>query len=64
MSIVLKEHYDKDGRYLGKEVVHIEKLTPEFLDKIKGDKEDKMGWKRHRKAMKDHGHDIGDADEQ
>ena len=56
--IVLEECFNEKGKYLGKIVVHEADLTPEFLDKIKKDKDDKMGWKKYRKIMKDKGYDI------
>jgi len=45
--------------YLGMIVANIEDLTPEFLAKLKADKDDKHGWKKYRKLMKDKGYDIG-----
>ncbi|MBA7715200.1 hypothetical protein ES703_124241 [subsurface metagenome] len=57
-EIVLEEKFDKKGKYLGKIIVDVDSLTPEFLGKIKKDKSDKMGWKKYRKIMKDKGYDI------
>lgn len=56
--IVLKRCFDKNGKYKGKVVVLKETLTPEFLAMIKADKEDKHGWKQHKKVMKEKGYDI------
>jgi len=42
----------------GKTVVLVETLTPEFLDKIKKDKDDKMGWKKYHKILKEKGYKI------
>ena len=55
--IVLKKHF-KDDRYLGMEVVFLKDLTPEYLATVKADTDDKLGWKRHRKVMKEAGFDI------
>lgn len=57
-QIVLEKHYGVHGRYMGMTVVYEEQLTPEFLDTLKKDKADKMGWKQYRKIMKDKGYDI------
>lgn len=56
--IVLEECFDEKGKYLGKIVIPISDLTPEFLALIRADKDDKMGWKKYRKIVKEHGHDI------
>jgi len=42
----------------GKQGIYESDLTTEFLDKIKADKDDKMGWKKYRKVMKEKGYDI------
>lgn len=55
--IVLKKHYAGD-KYLGMEVVFLKDLTPGYLATVKADKNDKLGWKRHRKVMKEAGYDI------
>lgn len=57
-EIVLEKCYDEKGVYLGKIVINEEELTPDFLKQIKEDKEDKMGWKRYYKVLKDNGIDI------
>ncbi len=63
-DIVLEECFNEKGKLLGKIVIPISYLTPEFLAERKADKDDKHGWKKYRKIMKEHGHDIGDEDEQ
>jgi len=57
-EIVLEECFDEKGDYLGKIVVNEEQLTPEFLKKIKEDTDDKLGWKKYHKVLKDKGIDI------
>lgn len=44
--------------YLGKVVCQTEDLTPEFIAELKADKDDKLGWKKYRKIMKDKGYPI------
>jgi len=56
--IVLEECFNEEGQYMGRIVVYETDLTPVFLDKIKADKDDKMGWKKYRKIMKKAGYDI------
>ena len=56
--ITLKECFDEKGVYLGKHVVDTAQLTPEYLVKIRADKNDELGWKQHRKVMKEKGYDI------
>ena len=52
-KIILEEHLN--GGFIS---VDIKDLTPEFIESIKKDKEDKMGWKKYRKLMKEKGYDI------
>ena len=52
-TIILKEY--EDGGFIS---VDIDKLSPEFLDKIKADKCDKIGWKKYHKTLKEHGFDV------
>ena len=58
MSIILEEKFNEKGKYLGKIVVPIRDLTPEFIAGLKADKDDKQGWKKYRKIMKEQGYDI------
>ncbi|GAH23235.1 unnamed protein product [marine sediment metagenome] len=51
MIILLEECYTEEGKYTGKVVISEEKLTPEFLKKIKEDKENKMGWKKYHGVL-------------
>jgi len=60
-EIILEEVY-KDGKYMGKIVTYEADLTPEFLDKVKKDKNDEMGWKKYHKVLKDKGFDIGEVE--
>ena len=48
--------------YLGYIGIPTELLTPELLAALKADKEDKHGWKKYRKVMKDAGYDIGEVE--
>lgn len=57
-EILLKKCFDEKGKYLGKITIHEADLTPEFLDKIRKDKSDKMGWKKYHKILKEKGYDI------
>ena len=57
-EIVLEECFDEKGKFLGKHVISIADLTPEFLAELKADKEDKKGWKKYRKVMKKAGYPI------
>ena len=59
-EIILEKKYDARGKYLGKIVVHTEDLdlNPEFLAKLKADKDDKHGWHKYRQVMKDAGYKI------
>lgn len=54
--IELEKCYDKEGNYMGKLSVSIKTLTPEFLKKIEDDKDDKMGWKKYKKILKEKGY--------
>lgn len=44
--------------YMGKKVVDVKSLTPERIAELKADKDDKEGWKKYRKTMKDAGYSI------
>ena len=57
-EIILEECFDEKGVYLGKIVINQEELTPAFLKCIKEDVEDKQGWKKYHKVLKDNGIDI------
>jgi len=56
--VILAKHYDKNGKYLGMEAVYKETLTPEFIEALKNDKDNSMGWKKHKKVMKEKGYKI------
>ncbi len=57
-TILLEEIFDENGKYLGKVIVGVDDLTPEFIAELKADKDDKKGWKKYRKLMKEKGYDI------
>lgn len=50
-EIVLEECFDEKGRYMGKIIIHEADLTPEFINKIKADKDDKMGFKKYHGVL-------------
>jgi len=54
-KVILKENCDGHGGYIS---IDKDKLTPEFLAKLKADKIDEMGWNKYRKLMKEKGYDI------
>ena len=60
-EIVLEECYNENGEYLGKIVINEEELTPELLKRVREDTDDKLGWKKYRKVMKDNGIDVETA---
>jgi hypothetical protein len=60
-EIVLEECYDEKGVYLGKIVINSEELIPELLKRVREDTDDKLGWKKYRKVMKDNGIDVETA---
>lgn len=62
-EILLEKCFDEKGKYMGKIIIHEADLTPEFLGKVKKDKDDKMGWKKYRKVMKKAGYNIEDEDQ-
>ena len=57
-EILLEKCYNEKGKYMGKIVIQNTRLTPEFLDKIKKDKDDKMGWKQYHEKLKKEGFNI------
>ena len=61
-EIILEERFDKKGKYMGKIVIPITDLTPEFLNELKNDKYDRLRWKQYRKVMKEHGYNIGEVE--
>lgn len=56
--ILLEEHYDKKGKYLGKTIIYLKDLTPAKIASLKTDVLDSQGFHKYRKAMKDAGYDI------
>ena len=44
--------------YLGKIIVDAEDFTVDRIAELKADKDDKKGWKKYRKKLKEHGIDI------
>lgn len=69
--IILEKHYGDrihpqtlkvtKNAYLGMTVVDTKELTPDFLAALKADKDDKQGWKKHHKKLKEHGYDVESA---
>jgi len=57
-DIILEKKFDKKGKYLGKIVVYEDDLTPEFIEAIKLDVNDKKGWKKHHQKLREKGYDI------
>ena len=57
-EIILEECHDKKGRYQGKIIIRKDVLTPEFVEKIKADKQNEMGYKKYKKTLKKHGYDV------
>lgn len=60
-EIILERVFDEKGKYLGKITVNVKDLTPQFLQSLRDDIVDKKGWRKYRKVMRDHGHDIGEV---
>lgn len=58
VQIVLKNEYDKNGKYLGRHVIYESQLTPVFVNSLKVDLADNSGFKQYRDAMKKAGYDI------
>lgn len=74
VEILLEKVFDKEtGKYLGKITIDSEDLTKKmkklhpkelptdertFIQAIKDDTEDKMGWKKHHKKLKEEGYDV------
>ena len=55
-EIVLEDCYDEKGKFMGRISIPIADLTPEFLDKIKKDRKDKMGWKKYHDVLRENGY--------
>lgn len=55
--IELKKVY-KNEEYLGSIVIYEEDLTPEFIEELKKDKDDKKGWKKYKKVLNDAGYTV------
>ena len=49
--IVLEHCFNEKGKYMGKIIIHETDLTPEFIKKIKQDKDNKMGWRKYHKVL-------------
>lgn len=58
MILELEKCYNEKGRYMGSIIVDTEALTLEYLDKIKADKADKLGWKKYHRILKEKGYNI------
>ena len=56
-KIILRECY-KEGQFMGNVIVFEHELTPEFIEKLKKDVNDKIGWHKHREVLEKAGFSI------
>lgn len=63
--IKLKDCYNSNGRYVGKISIDTDDLTPEFIEALRQDEKDELGWRRYphfEDKMRDAGYDVSSAE--